>query len=407
MIFSLCGGAKFMRRSRSENDPEHDPEVDMVRAARLAEQRTKQIAISSELKLSQAAVSRLLAEARNKGYLCDDVRFLEHKVPAAIMQRVNQQKEQKVLADCLDRVAKQHANARGPLVRVFKCGPGDIEKRRELGRQAAPYVKSLVLRSRSCGVTWGGTLQCLVSALREMHLPSPWYKNDEEKQKKEIICIPLSGEPLGDDPTSYSSSSLAHELGCMVNGGTYSAPSLAMVPAFIPKDFSKSEVSGVWRLIGLVESYDLIFGKTEPLAAELDMILTSVGPLESPLGFSKGRLLATGGLNINDLQKLVIGDLGGVCFPRQGLSEGQERELEGVTKRWTGLKMPHLRACSQRGVDPNQGPPGVVVVSGGAARARFVYELIKLGIIQHLFIDDVLANELGKIAQCQPTSKPA
>lgn len=56
---------------------------------------------------------------------------------------------------------------------------------------------------------------------------------------RQIEFVPLSGEPLGNNPTSFSSSSLVSDLGRAVNGDEYHAMSLAMVPAFIPDRFMR------------------------------------------------------------------------------------------------------------------------------------------------------------------------
>src|SRR5262249_41641579 len=125
----------------------------------------------------------------------------------------------------------------------------------------------------------------------------------------------------------------------IVNGEQYNAPSLSMVPAFIPEGFGKQETFGVWRLIELVKSYDLIFSKSvskksdAPMADRLEMILTSVSPADRPLGFGKGRLFETGSVTIEELQELVMGDMGGVCFPRPNLGRQATQKLESVNKR--------------------------------------------------------------------------
>ena len=90
--------------------------------------------------------------------------------------------------------------------------------------------------------------------------------------------------------------------------------------------------------------------------------------------------------------------MGGVCFPRPNLNRAAAQKLESVDKRWTGLRIEHLIACAKRSENPFKGPPGVVVISSGKARASFIYELVKRGLINHLIIDDVLAQELEKIS---------
>jgi DNA-binding transcriptional regulator LsrR (DeoR family) len=70
-----------------------------------------------------------------------------------------------------------------------------------------------------------------------------------------------------------------------------------------------------------------------------------------------------------------------------------------VQTSWTGLRLEHLEACARLGERPLKGPPGVVVVSAGTNRATAVCELIKRGLVNHLIVDDVLAEELEKASR--------
>jgi hypothetical protein len=126
------------------------------------------------------------------------------------------------------------------------------------------------------------------------------------------------------------------------------------------------------------------------------MILTSVGRADRPLGFVNGRLLATGGVTPADLSELILGDMGGVCFPKPGLDAAARKRLKSVTDRWTGLKMEHLTSCASRAAARNHytGPPGVTVVTIGKERAPAIFESIRLGLVNHLMIDGELASEL-------------
>ncbi|MGB7758701.1 MAG: hypothetical protein WBL61_02675 [Bryobacteraceae bacterium] len=378
-----------MPRVKAEPD-----ELDMVTAAYLAGEGRKQTAIAETLGTNQAAVSRLLVHAR-KRYLREEVRFLQEKVSPEMMQKVMQRVSRNALSEKLDHLAAL-AGRRGPVLRVFSCDKTRAESRpermAELGRQAAPYIRDLILRSKVCGVTWGGMLSAVVSALKDLSKAPPWKEGP-------IEIIPLAGEPLGDDPTTYSSSSLAHELGAAVNGPGYYARSLAMVPAFIPSGFEKKAISGVNQLIGLVEAYAQIFGEPRGgqraagvMVNNLDMVLTSVGPAERLLGFGRGRLFATGKIKLEDLQNLVIGDMGGICFERPGLTKGQRRELQSVVARWTGWSRGDLDGCVDRANEGDrfQGPPGIVVISIGSDRAKFLLEAVALGCVNHLLIDDEL-----------------
>jgi DNA-binding transcriptional regulator LsrR (DeoR family) len=370
----------------------------MLAVAMLAAEGRRQVNIAELLGLGEVRVSRLLRDARRARYLREEIRFLKEDLPDHLLLKVRDRIVRKAVTDRL-RSFMQGIPGGGPIMRVFNCDAhvSNARKRVEqLSQQAAPYLKKLLERSQKCGLTWGGMLRGAVSALSELHFQ---YRTPPQIRE----CIPLSGEPLGNEPMRFSSSSLAHDLGQIVNGDSYNAPSLAMVPAFIPEGFSKSEVSGVWKLIGLVRSYGMIFGRRsmkngeKPLAEHLDMLLTSVGPAESPLGFGQGRLFETGKLKIDDLRELVLGDIGGVCVPRPDLKQTALRKLQDVNERWTGLRLEHVQACAAQAKDPDRDRPGVVVISGGKARARFIYEITRRGLINHLIIDDELAKELDTI----------
>ncbi len=410
-----------MPRSRGTPD-----DVEMIAAAYLAGQNRRQIEIAAMLGISQAAVSRYLSRARHQ-YLREEVRFLGDTVPPETMQRVLQRVSRNKLSERLERFANRMGR-RAPLLRVFTCATHSLseaaakeesaagasernsvrwKRMAELSRQAAPYIRDLILRSRNCGVTWGGMLSQMAVALQELSIAPPWR---EDQGRIEII--PLSGEPLGDQPTTYSSSSIAHSIGLAANGADYNAPSLAMVPAFIPDNFEEAQRSGVWRLIRLVPAYAQIFGKVhrrqpgeQPLIDNLDMVLTSVGPATRPLGFGRGRLFATGNLKMDDMQKLVIGDMGGVCFERPGLTEAQRGKLDGVAERWTGWRREHLDRCASRanGNDPFHGPPGIVIASVGRERAEFLLSAVAAGCVNHLIVDDELCAEMEKLLLARET----
>jgi DNA-binding transcriptional regulator LsrR (DeoR family) len=390
-----------MKRAQTEEST-----IDMIAAAYLAAEGRRQQEIAYILGITPVAVSRHLAKARKK-YLRYQVNFLHHEVPVGLMDKVRQRVSRQALEDQLNHLADRHGQDRKLSLRVFPCGPceDDRERMQKLASAAAPLIRTLLLRSRSCGLTWGGMLKRCVTGLRNLSYPPPWTKET-------IQFIPLSGEPLGRERASFSSSSLARDLGIIVNGDQYDAPSLAMVPAFIPDGFQKYEKDGVWKLIELVKSYHEIFGphrngsagapaakRAAPLAMGLDMILTSVGSHDRPLGFGRGVLFDKMSVSYEELKSLIVAEIGGVCIARQNLSPQRLEQFDTVQKSWTGLSLEHLEACARRGTDLLKGPPGVVVVSGGTKRAAGVCELIKRGLVNHLIVDEILAAELEAVSR--------
>jgi DNA-binding transcriptional regulator LsrR (DeoR family) len=347
----------------------------------------------------------MLKDAKNV-YWRENVQFIEENVTSEEKMQVLARIGRKDLARRLSEVSQRHTGRRGPVLRIFSGDEGGDDKENSIrfAQQAAPYVKGLIERAHTCGVTWGGMLGNLVAALRAMAMPPPWTSHSLE-------FVPLSGEPLGDEPTAFSSSSLSHELGKLAIGERYDARYLGMVPAFLPAWVEKSDIQAIRKLIALVRSYVEIFGPLSesggppPLAARLEMILTSVGPADNPFGFIRGRLLETGKVTTEELKDLIVGDIGGVCIKRPGLSPEQISRLESVTSRWTGLQLEHLKACAIRAAqeDSLSGKPGVVVISRGAKRAAFVYETIKLGLVSQLLIDQNLAQELETISARDPS----
>jgi DNA-binding transcriptional regulator LsrR (DeoR family) len=384
-----------------QNNKTTQDDLIMLCAAYLAAMGKKQIEIADTLELSQTTVSRLLKLAR-RDYLKEELRFLKEKVDQDTYRLILQRTDRKGLGGRLNEVAER-AGCKGPVLQVFSSGskdPADLDRRlAEFSLKAAPYIKNLIVRANSCGLTWGKTLWNVVDALGNLGVPPPWCGHS-------VSIIPLTGEPLGEMPNAYSSSSLVEDLGKLANGDKQTpALSIGMVPAFAPEGFSKAELDGVRKLIQLVKAYGTIFGdgKSAGLADRLDMILTSVGPAEKPLGFGDGTLLKTGKPTIEELKRLLAGDMGGVCFPRPDLSLEDRQTVEKVNDRWTGVKRKHLEACARRAfkADLGSGVPGVVIVAVGAYKAQFIFEAIKLGMINNLIIDEDLEEQLEHLVEGQ------
>jgi DNA-binding transcriptional regulator LsrR (DeoR family) len=383
-------------------------ELDMLAAAYLASEGRLQTEIASDLKLSQPAVSRLLSQARKK-YLREEVHFLREHVDDETMQRVLQRTSRLDLSRILNRLAKRFDQPRGPVVRVFPSGsrhvtPEDWENRlKAFGRASGPYLKDLLLRAAVCGISWGQTLGHVVASLQNLPMPPP-------RAEDPIQIIPLCGEPLGNAPTSLSSTSLAENLERFLNGRVVSNLSLSMVPAFIPCGFTKCQLEGVWKLIGLVKAHERIFGPRQTtqggapaLVEKADMILTSVGPAERPLGYGSGELFRTGGLELEQLRELLLGDISGICIAKPTITPKQKEMISSLNLRWTGINRRHLESCARRSTatDPFSGAPGVCVVAIGRNKAQFVCDAVKMGLINHLIIDDDLEEGLEKIAREQ------
>src|SRR5690348_15015960 len=95
-------------------------EMTMLCAAYLAGEGRKQIEIAQILNISQAAVSRLLEEARLGLYLHNEVRFLREKVDSETLEMI-QRTIRRRLGEQLDALSERYG-FRAPVVRVFPSG---------------------------------------------------------------------------------------------------------------------------------------------------------------------------------------------------------------------------------------------------------------------------------------------
>jgi DNA-binding transcriptional regulator LsrR (DeoR family) len=388
--------------------------IEMLAVARLAAEGRKPVAIASILGITTVDVSRHLKDARGS-CLRTLITFVDDSVSAEEMEKVNARLTRQYLEDQVNQFAQRYRHNRKLSLRVFHCGSegSEFQRMQRLAAAAAPTIKSLLLRSKSCGLTWGGMLESVVAALQSQRMPAPW---GEER----IEFIPLSGEPLGREGSKGSSSSLARDLSVLVNGDKLTGSnlnshssevlSLAMVPAFIPDAFAKPQQVGVRRLINLVRAYEDIFGRHQtgrptrlrapranPKAMNMDMVLTSVASMARPLGFGQGMLFDNMSVSYHTFKGLLAAEVGGVCIGRDNLTRAEKAELKKVQDGWTGLRQEHLQHCAERGQSSLHGPPGVVVVSCGSDRAGAVSELIKRGLVNNLIIDEVLARELEAV----------
>ena len=314
-------------------------------AAYLAgEEDRAQNEIAETLGISQAAVSRLLKDARDEGLLT--VKFAKESIPANVMDEVLSTCSGEEYNSAL-REFTRHLD-RSPLMRVFSSGDPENDTAKRIAtfaENAAPYIRELMLSCRKFGVTWGGVLRCALNSLDRSALASPWKSG-------QVDVVPLAGDPQSMDPADTGSSVIANELSQRINGVLPKTHySLGMVPAIIPEEFEAGDLAAVRKLIGKVRSYAEIWGRDgtgvkvkRGIVDELDGIFTSVGPARRPLGWGRdSQLLDSGGI-IKELPKLAYGDIGGVVIPRDGLSEDQTEVLGGVISRWTGLTIEIGRA---------------------------------------------------------------
>jgi DNA-binding transcriptional regulator LsrR (DeoR family) len=265
------------------------------------------------------------------------------------------------------------------------------------------------------GVTWGKSLELLLTEAQKLHLAPPLKRATTE-------VIPLVGESLGASfPTSRSSSSLAQSFAEALVGHEAGEESeneagknkrkiyaLTMCPVFLPASFKQHEVDVIKELLSFVPSYREIFGNDDnryqqassqtPLAVKIDAILTGISRQGLPFGMGDDpKFVKKIGLQM--LNEVLVGDLGGLPLfaPTADLPK-RKKANDFYESHWLGLKYAHVHETARRArahiVD---GPPGVIVITTGAERAVPIHEAVKGEIINELIIDDSAADALSKI----------
>lgn len=376
-----AGGRAMPRRK------DHDEEkLYALGAGYLAGEGLKQRDIAHRLGTSQPEVSRLLQVAEKAGWL-------ERRPPlfhgAQLDPALWAEAQARFFSSgaLLEKLAEHEREVRGALVGVTVFHGGDEEP---FSRAAAVALEELLRRAAVVGVSWGRTLRRMVDALRQHAVP-------HTLREGRIELVPLCGEPLQarQDPLTFSSTALAAELSELLNGpGGPPPPSLAGVPAFIPSCFHrKPEQEVILRFLSLVAGYGAVFSGKDARVHRIDSVLTSLGVVHAAhRGIFLQERIDLGEISEEELDRLAIGDMGGIIIPNRGLSPTEQKRVRELNERWTGIKEEQVRTCARRAIA--NGRPGVIVLGVGAERRDLVKRIIALGLVNHLLIDRRLADAL-------------
>jgi DNA-binding transcriptional regulator LsrR (DeoR family) len=288
----------------------------------------------------------------------------------------------------------------------------DWEERLDhFGIVSAPYIRKLLCKSSSVGVSWGGTIDAITGGIEQSRRSST--------PRRPVFMLPVCGEPLGYTvgTVRLSATSLATRLAVAINGSAKHTRSLSAVPSFIPIDFrdeaagALSEVDVVKKLMGRVPSHAEIFGGESPVISNrgktrrpwikrLSMVLTSVGLDGIPFGQGSAAYLKAAGLSPECVRQLASTDISGIILERANLSVENTRLLQRIQNHWTGITLRDLQACAgrarRRPTSRGRGV-GVVVAAIGRQKAGAILECLTRGIVSHLFIDTDLQDQLNKL----------
>ena len=366
-------------------------------------------AIGEALGLSESAVSKALKECFEEGRL----RLVFNRNGLTARQLSSLQATAEGTRDLQRRLARFPKDAAAvvaePDIRIFESGTAEVtaaawaSRLETFGRAAAPYIWSLIAGSHVVGTSWGESLAAVVRALVSRPGRPPSHA---------VQFVPLCGEMLEGPPRKVSASNLAYQLDEIVNGDLRHTHShwLAGVPSRMPSpqpgvkgSLTPAECAAVTRYIRRLPGYRKVFGtdpadqssgNRSPLIDRLDMILTSCGPKERPLGYGGVQDLRSFGLSLRDARRLVVGDLSGILLKNPQLDPAVPTPVDRINALWAGAKLEQVRECSRRALAGGGG--GLVLCGVGANKAETVLEIVRLGLAVRILVDADMADQMRR-----------
>ena len=380
-----------------------DNSVFLAAYYKAADPSLTQQAIGSRANLgTQAQVSRLLAEARSKGYLREVFEFPADMPPDERnrLQRWLEQsfyKQHAPLEAALAKRARDLCRTRSDGGNPFKrlhvvatpeWHEGDEKARADafgaFGANAAEIAAGYVDEADSCSVAWGRTIDATVQRIRSRgKLPGPGK-----------VFMPIAGEPINYEPNGVSPSDAARILAAAWPG---SEPPLSLRggPARIPKSVYEHDRDGIAReMASYSRNYRRIFARPGGLIENVAMILTGIGDATTSKRTGEQAdpwYWETADAEDPDVLGLAVGNIGGVWIASDGLAEPDVNKVEQVNKRWLGAQHEDFRRCSLSGGE--SGRPGVVVLAVEPEKAAIVLEALYL--VNVLIISRQLADTLA------------
>jgi DNA-binding transcriptional regulator LsrR (DeoR family) len=351
---------------------------------------------------TQAQVSRLLADARSKGYLREVFEFPADMPPderRALQQRLEQSfyKPHAQLEEALAKRARDLCRTRSDGGNPFKrlhvvatpgWREGDENDHRgafsAFGANAAEIAAGYVDDAGSCSVAWGRTIDATVRRIRSRGKPAGSGK----------VFMPIAGEPINYEPNGVSPSDAARILADAWPGSEHL--SLRGGPARIPKSVYEHDQNGIAReMASYSRNYRRIFRRPDGLIENVAMILTGIGDVTTSKRTGEQAdpwYRETAEAEDPDVLGHAVGNIGGVWIARDGLDESDTGKVEQVNKRWLGAQHEDFRRCSLSGGE--SGRPGVVVLAVEPEKATIVLEALYL--VNVLIISKQLADALAR-----------
>lgn len=380
-----------MTRQKTDANALTRRRIDVDTAAYLHAQGRSNKDIADLLGVTEVVVSRYLQQAREEGLI--RINFQSSSLPS---ERRAAYEQRAFGCEILKQHLQNLANHLGvtPIRNIsisYSGGEGTSQEEwdariEHFGKNASDFLLTLLKKAEIVGITWGSTLKGIIDGLKALDIPS---------RQQKIQFFPTTGEPIGANGESKGSSSLAEQLDLVLNGGSKHCRSLRGIGAVTPIDFTDSEREIIKNYFRRSKHYVDIFDGEESLLDEADMIITSLGTHDQPWLMFNDELVMTGGIDREELSRLVQFDLGGALYPRPNLNADEAERFRLISGTWMGITMPHFLKVADKAA--RNGSPGVTIVALGKNKASVLLECCKLGLVNELIVDHDLAHELERL----------
>lgn len=361
----------------------------VLAAAMLSARGNNQRATAARLNVTQGTIARGLPLATAKRWYNPLPTVIFRNVPPEVLTAANDRLAEARCHPTITRLApKGHA-----------CRVWAIHERspRAFNAAAADTVITHVLEASVLGVAWGRAVAAVVDGLDAAFPTAPRGRRPDSPP---LHAIPVCGEPLRVATTlhEFSSSLLATRIGEIFNLERPRVPSLAGVPAYIPRKLGDAARRTVRAFFGEVPDYRAVVGE-DGLLTKMDTLLTGIGVPDAagagdPHGVFVAERTVSEGLTSAEMARLVYGDLAGVLIPRRDLSAGEVATVQSLNDGWTGLRLEDIERCAREANERGHG--GVIVISQHGRKRNLVRELVRRGLVNHLVIDEQLDDELSQ-----------
>lgn len=320
---------------------------------------------------NQTEVSRLLKHARERHWLKWHLNIPEEELPEIQARAYPRLRDLTARLDSLARDNKGVQVSRISIVYSRADEPAALGMER-FGQQAAEHVLPLLrnTETRICAVAWGRTMKAFVDAVQP-----------QTKNRPDLEFVPVSGEPGRFPYDSISPTQVAERLATAFGAQCLSLHGIA---ARIPKRL-KDRAKVIREFVGGCKDYEAILDGKEPKIGQAQIIITGIGNARSSKDdawFKETAQLE----EINDLQKIAAGNIGGVWIPE---SDKDQKRIAEINDRWLGIQQRDFEACAHRG---HRSGLGVVVLAVEQQKARIIKRAV--GLINHLVISESLANAI-------------